>query len=86
MTRAATRQRLRLSGGTELSFITAGEASMPAVLLLHGSPSSAAAVSLMRDFIRHSAKASEWDHVGDDPTTVGRDADHGSILCHAERV
>ena len=37
----ATRQRLRLSGGTELSFITAGEASTPAVLLLHGSPSSA---------------------------------------------
>ncbi len=34
------RQRLRLSGGTELSFITAGEASCPAVLLLHGFPSS----------------------------------------------
>ena len=39
--RAATRQRLRLSSGTELSFITGGEASSPAVLLLHGSPSSA---------------------------------------------
>ncbi len=39
--RPATRQRLRLSGGTELSFITAGETSKPAVLLLHGSPSSA---------------------------------------------
>ena len=37
----ATRQRLRLSGGTELSFITAGEAAKPGVLLLHGSPSSA---------------------------------------------
>jgi pimeloyl-ACP methyl ester carboxylesterase len=37
----ATRRRLRLSGGTELSFITAGEASRPAVLLLHGFPSSA---------------------------------------------
>ncbi len=37
----ATRRRLRLSGGTELSFITAGEASKPAVLLLHGFPSSA---------------------------------------------
>jgi pimeloyl-ACP methyl ester carboxylesterase len=36
-----TRQRLRLSGGTELSFITAGEPSQPAVLLLHGFPSSA---------------------------------------------
>jgi pimeloyl-ACP methyl ester carboxylesterase len=39
--RPATRQRLRLSGGTELSFITAGDASMPAVLLLHGFPGSA---------------------------------------------
>src|SRR5688572_672121 len=39
--RLATGQRFRLSGGTELSFITAGEASKPAVLLLHGSPSSA---------------------------------------------
>jgi pimeloyl-ACP methyl ester carboxylesterase len=39
--RPSTRQRLRLSGGTELSFITAGEASRPAVLLLHGFPSSA---------------------------------------------
>ena len=38
--RAATRQRIRLSGGTELSFITAGEASKPAVLLLHGTPES----------------------------------------------
>jgi pimeloyl-ACP methyl ester carboxylesterase len=37
----ATRQRLRLSGGTELSLITAGEPSRPAVLLLHGFPSSA---------------------------------------------
>ena len=37
----ATRQRLRLSGGTELSFITAGESSTPAVLLLHGTPQSA---------------------------------------------
>lgn len=37
----ATRQRFRLSGGTELSFITAGEASKPAVLLLHGFPNSA---------------------------------------------
>jgi pimeloyl-ACP methyl ester carboxylesterase len=38
---AATRQRLRLSGGTELAFIAAGDASKPAVVLLHGSPSSA---------------------------------------------
>ena len=39
--RPAIRQRLRLSGGTELSFITAGEQSKPALLLLHGFPSSA---------------------------------------------
>jgi len=37
----ATRQRLRLSGGTELSFITAGEKSKPAILLMHGTPNSA---------------------------------------------
>ena len=37
----ATRQRLRLSGGTELSFITAGDPSKPALLLLHGFPSCA---------------------------------------------
>lgn len=36
-----TRQRLPLSGGTELSFIAAGDASKPAVLLLHGFPGSA---------------------------------------------
>jgi pimeloyl-ACP methyl ester carboxylesterase len=35
------RQRLSLSGGTELSYITAGDASNPAVLLLHGTPNSA---------------------------------------------
>jgi pimeloyl-ACP methyl ester carboxylesterase len=39
--RSATRRRLRLSGGTELSFITAGDASKPALLLLHGFPGSA---------------------------------------------
>lgn len=38
---AANRQRLRLSGGAELSFITAGDVSKPALLLLHGFPSSA---------------------------------------------
>lgn len=34
------RQRLRLSGGTELAFVTAGDASKPALLLLHGYASS----------------------------------------------
>jgi pimeloyl-ACP methyl ester carboxylesterase len=36
----ASPQSLRLSGGTELAFITAGEASKPAVLLLHGTPNT----------------------------------------------
>lgn len=38
---SAMRRRLRLSGGAELSFVTAGDASWPALLLLHGFPSSA---------------------------------------------
>jgi pimeloyl-ACP methyl ester carboxylesterase len=37
----STRRRLRLSGGTALAFIAAGEPAKPAVVLLHGSPSSA---------------------------------------------
>lgn len=37
---ASTPRRLRLSCGAELSFVTAGEASAPAVLLLHGFPNS----------------------------------------------
>ena len=36
----ANRQQLTLSGGTGLSFVTAGRRSAPAVLLLHGFPSS----------------------------------------------
>ena len=36
-----TRHRLRLSSGTALSFVRAGDASRPAVLLLHGFPTSA---------------------------------------------
>lgn len=35
------KERLRLSGGTSLSFFTAGDAARPAVLLLHGTPNSA---------------------------------------------
>jgi pimeloyl-ACP methyl ester carboxylesterase len=35
------RKRLRLSSGAELSFVTAGDPSLPALLLLHGFPSSA---------------------------------------------
>lgn len=33
-------ERLRLSGGNHLAFATAGDASKPAVLLLHGTPNS----------------------------------------------
>lgn len=34
------RKLLQLSGGTDRSFITAGDASKPALLLLHAFPSS----------------------------------------------
>lgn len=44
----ASQQRLRLSGGAELSFIRAGEATKPAVLLLHGFPNSS---RMFRDVI-----------------------------------
>jgi pimeloyl-ACP methyl ester carboxylesterase len=37
----SSRQRLRLSGGSELSFLVAGDPSKPAVLLLHGFPNAA---------------------------------------------
>ena len=37
---AATRHRFCLSGGTELSYVTAGDPGHPALLLLHGFPSS----------------------------------------------
>jgi pimeloyl-ACP methyl ester carboxylesterase len=37
----ADRQTIRLSGGTELSVLSTGDSSKPAVLLLHGFPSSA---------------------------------------------
>jgi pimeloyl-ACP methyl ester carboxylesterase len=38
---ATTRQRFRLSGGTDISFVTEGDRSRPTLLLLHGFPSSA---------------------------------------------
>jgi pimeloyl-ACP methyl ester carboxylesterase len=37
---SATQERLRLSGGNELAVVTAGDPSNPALLLLHGFPSS----------------------------------------------
>jgi pimeloyl-ACP methyl ester carboxylesterase len=36
----ATQRRLRLSGGTQLAVVTAGNPSSPALLLLHGFPNS----------------------------------------------
>jgi len=36
----ASRHRLRLAGGTELAYVTAGDASKPGLLLLHGYASS----------------------------------------------
>lgn len=42
------RHRIRLAGGVELSFVTAGVVSKPAVLLLHGFPSSA---QMFRDVV-----------------------------------
>jgi pimeloyl-ACP methyl ester carboxylesterase len=51
--RGETRQRLRLSVGTELSFVTAGDTSQPTVLLLHGSPSSA---RMFRDVVPELSK------------------------------
>jgi pimeloyl-ACP methyl ester carboxylesterase len=38
--RTTTRQRFRLSGGTDISFVTEGNPSRPALLLLHGFPNS----------------------------------------------
>jgi pimeloyl-ACP methyl ester carboxylesterase len=46
--RPVTRKRFRLSGGTDLSFIDAGEASMPALLLMHGTPNAA---SMFREVV-----------------------------------
>jgi pimeloyl-ACP methyl ester carboxylesterase len=51
---SGTRQRFRMSGGTELSFVTAGESSMPAVLLLHGFPNSS---RMFRDVIPELSRA-----------------------------
>jgi pimeloyl-ACP methyl ester carboxylesterase len=49
----ATRQRLRLSNGVELRVVTAGDRTKPALLLLHGFPSSA---NTFRDAIPILAK------------------------------
>jgi pimeloyl-ACP methyl ester carboxylesterase len=54
LTTPAPRRRLRLSGGTELSFITAGDASRPCVLLLHGTPNSS---RMFREVLPELARA-----------------------------
>jgi pimeloyl-ACP methyl ester carboxylesterase len=51
----AARERIRLSAGTELSFLSAGDPSSPAMLLLHGFPSSA---NTFRDVIPELAEVS----------------------------
>jgi len=38
---AVTRSSIKLAGGAELSFVTAGDKRLPAALLIHGFPSSA---------------------------------------------
>jgi pimeloyl-ACP methyl ester carboxylesterase len=48
------KRQMRLSGGTMLSYVTAGDPSNPAVLLLHGVPNSA---SNFRDVIPGLARA-----------------------------
>jgi pimeloyl-ACP methyl ester carboxylesterase len=48
------RQRFCLSGGTELAFVTAGHQANPAVLLIHGYPSSA---NTFRDVVPVLAEA-----------------------------
>jgi pimeloyl-ACP methyl ester carboxylesterase len=48
------RQRFRLSCGTDLAFITAGDPSAPAMLLLHGFPSSA---NMFREIIPELSRA-----------------------------
>jgi pimeloyl-ACP methyl ester carboxylesterase len=49
------RKRMRVSDGTELAFVTAGDPSAPAILLLHGFPSSA---NTFRDVIPTLAEVS----------------------------
>jgi pimeloyl-ACP methyl ester carboxylesterase len=52
---SATRQRLALSCGAELSFLTAGDVSNPAVLLLHGTPNSARMFRAVAPALAHAA-------------------------------
>jgi pimeloyl-ACP methyl ester carboxylesterase len=48
-------KRIRISDGADLSFVTAGDPSLPAILLLHGFPSSA---NTFRDVIPTLAEVS----------------------------
>ncbi|TKR30443.1 alpha/beta hydrolase [Luteimonas gilva] len=52
---ALPRKHLRLTGGTKLAFVSAGDPAAPAVLLLHGFPSSA---NTFRDVIPRLAEIS----------------------------
>lgn len=57
-------KRLRLSGGAELSFFTAGEASKPALLLLHGTPNSSRMFREVAPVLAQSAYVIEPDLPG----------------------
>jgi pimeloyl-ACP methyl ester carboxylesterase len=50
-----TQRRLRLSGGTELAVVTAGDPSNPALLLLHGFPSSSRTFREVVPVLAHTA-------------------------------
>jgi pimeloyl-ACP methyl ester carboxylesterase len=59
-----TERRLRLSGGTDLAYVTAGEATNPPLLLLHGFPSSARMFRAVIPDLARDAVLRAWD----DPT------------------
>ena len=77
-------ERLRLSGGTELAFITAGEASKPALLLLHGTPNSARMFREVVPALAQSAYVIAPDlpgHGASDPLPAVSFAAIGQAIC-----
>lgn len=84
-----TRQSLRLSGGTALSFITAGAAPNPPLLLLHGFPSSARTFRDLIPMLADSAYVIAPDLPGfgeseplPEPTFTAFGAANGELLDH----
>ncbi len=74
-------RRMRLSGGTELAYVTAGDPSDPALLLLHGFPSSARAFRDVLPGLARAAYVIAPDLPGQWP--VRRSAD--ALLCGVQR-